>query len=106
VNGVGEKTARELVNAYPTIDAMLADAASASPKAGPLKGRPALRARLRDSIEYLDAVRQIVPVNASAPIEIWHGERDDGSLLKLAEHFGVKGPAQRVLAALDSRGVS
>ena len=102
VNGVGEKTARELVNAYASIDEMLEDAASDAPRAGPLRGKPALRSRLRDADEYLDAVRQIVPVNASAPIEVWSGERDDASLLQLAEHFGVKGPAQRVLAAIDA----
>lgn len=104
VNGVGEKTARELVNTYPTIDAMLVDAASEAPGPGPLKGKPALRARLRAAEEYLDAVRRIVPVNAAAPIELWSGTRDDASLLQLAEHLGVKGPAQRVLAALDSAG--
>jgi 5'-3' exonuclease len=102
VNGVGEKTARELVNTYPTIDAMLDDASSDAPAPGPLKGKPALRSRLRAADEYLDAVRQIVPVNASAPIELWSGTRDDASLLRLAEHFGVRGPGQRVLAALDS----
>ena len=104
VNGVGEKTSRELVNAYPTLDAMLEDAATDVPAPGPLKGKPALRARLRDAKEYLDAVRKIVPVNASAPIQVWHGQRDDALLLQLAEHFGVKGPAQRVVAALDSAG--
>ena len=104
VNGVGEKTARELVNAYPTIDAMLDDAANGTPQAGPLKGKPALRARLRAAEGYLDAVRQIVPVNASAPLEVWSGERNDASLLQLAEHFGVKGPAQRVIAAAESAG--
>jgi len=104
VNGVGEKTARELVNAYPTLDAMLEDAGTDVPAPGPLKGKPALRARLRDAKEYLDAVRKIVPVNASAPIQVWHGQRDDALLLQLAEQFGVKGPAQRVVAALDSAG--
>ena len=44
VPGVGEKTARALVQAYPSLDAMLADAASdGSPSPGPLKGKPALR---------------------------------------------------------------
>jgi 5'-3' exonuclease len=104
VNGVGEKTARELVNTYPTIDAMLDDASRDVPEPGALKGKPALRSRLRAAEEYLDAVRQIVPVNASAPIELWSGTRDDASLLRLAEHFGVRGPGQRLLAALDSAG--
>ena len=72
------------MNAYPTLDAMLEDAATDVPAPGPLKGKPALRARLRDAEEYLDAVRKIVPVNASAPIQVWHGQRDNASLLQLA----------------------
>ena len=57
VQGVGEKTALALVQAYPDIDAMLADAASESPQAGPMKGKPALRSRLLASADYLDAMR-------------------------------------------------
>jgi 5'-3' exonuclease len=102
VPGVGEKTARELVTAYPSIDAMLEEARSDSPADGPLKGKPALRARLRDAVEYLDAVRQIVPVHLDAPVRTWSGARDDASLVQFADHFGLKGAARRVLAALDS----
>ena len=46
VPGVGEKTARALVQAYGSIDDMLGDAATDEPAPGPLKGKPALRARL------------------------------------------------------------
>ncbi len=102
VPGIGEKTARELVNAYPSIDVMLDQARSDTPAPGPLKGRPALRARLRDAAGYLDAVRRIVPVHLDAPVRTWSGERDEGSLLAFADHFGLKGAARRVLAALDS----
>jgi 5'-3' exonuclease len=102
VPGVGEKTARELVNAYPSIDAMLEQARSDAPADGPLKGKPALRARLRDAVEYLDAVRKIVPVHLDAPVRTWRGERDDASLVQFADHFGLKGAVRRILAALDS----
>lgn len=102
VPGIGEKTARELVNAYPSIDAMLHEARSDTPGAGPLRGKPKLRARLRDAVEYLDAVRRIVPVHLDASVQTWSGERDDASLLAFADHFGLKGAARRVLAALDS----
>jgi 5'-3' exonuclease len=102
VAGIGEKTARELVNAYPSIDAMLEAARSDAPAVGPLKGKPALRARLRDAAEYLDAVRRIVPVHLDAPVRTWSGTRDDASLVQFADHFGLKGAARRVLAALDS----
>ena len=104
VPGIGEKTARELVNAYPSIDAMLEEARSEAPGPGPLKGKPATRARLRDAAEYLDAVRRIVPVHTQAPVRTWHGVRDDASLVAFADHFGLKGAARRVLAALDSAG--
>jgi 5'-3' exonuclease len=102
VQGIGEKTARELVNAYPSIDAMLEQARVDSPSGGPLKGKPALRSRLREATEYLDAVRRIVPVNTDAPVRVWNGARDDDQLLAFADHFGLKGAARRVLAALDS----
>jgi 5'-3' exonuclease len=102
VPGVGEKTARELVNAYPSIDAMLDEARSPSPAAGPLKGKPALRAKLREAEEYLDAVRRIVPVHVDAPVRVWRGARDDAALVQFADHFALKGAARRVLAALDS----
>ena len=104
VPGVGEKTARALVQAYPSIDAILEDAASTSPQPGPLKGKPGLRAKLLGARDYLDVMRQLVPINADAKLELWAGERDDEALRALAEDLGVKGPALRVMAALDSAG--
>jgi 5'-3' exonuclease len=101
VAGIGEKTARELVNAYPSIDAMLEQARSAAPE-GPLKGKPALRARLRDASEYLDTIGRIVPVHAVAPVRTWGGTRDDAALVQFADHFGLKGASRRILAALDA----
>src|SRR5919206_123888 len=65
VSGVGEKTARALVAAYPTLDDMLDDARRSTPAPGPLRGKPALRARLRDASSYIDAMRRLVPVNAA-----------------------------------------
>jgi 5'-3' exonuclease len=102
VPGIGEKTARELVNAYASIEVMLDEARSDSPSSGPLRGKPALRAKLRDAETYLEAVRRIVPVNTEAPVTTWSGDRDDASLVTFADHFGLKGAVRRVLAALDS----
>jgi 5'-3' exonuclease len=104
VTGIGEKTARALVNAYPSIEAMLEQAVAEAPGPGPLRGKPGLRARLREAVEYLEAVRAIVPVNAEAPVRVWRGERDDESLAAFADHFGLRGAARRVLASLDSSG--
>jgi 5'-3' exonuclease len=102
VRGVGEKTAKALIQAYGSLDELLEDAASETPKAGPLRGKPALRARLRESVDYVRAMQEIVPVNGTAPLDLWQGERDDASLEELAEELGVKGPAGRLRAALDS----
>lgn len=104
VRGVGEKTARALVQTYPSLDELLADASGDDPRPGPLKGKPALRAKIRDAGEYLAAMRRLVPINVDAPLSVWAGERDDDALLAAAEALGVRGAAQRFLAALDSAG--
>lgn len=51
VRGVGAKTARALIETYASLDDLLADASVAEPRPGPLKGKPALRARLRESAD-------------------------------------------------------
>jgi 5'-3' exonuclease len=104
VQSVGEKTAAALVQTYPDLDAMLADAARDDPRPGPMKGKPALRAKLAASAEYLDQMRRIVPVNDTAPMATWAGPRDDAALLDLADATGLRGPVRRLLAALDRRG--
>ena len=106
VRGVGEKTARELVNTYASLDDLIADAGSTSPRAGPLKGKPALRARIMDAKDYLADMQRLVPVNSTAELSVWSGERDDVALKGLAEEHGLKGPVQRMLAALDSAGAA
>jgi 5'-3' exonuclease len=106
VPGVGEKTARALINAYPTFDDLMAEAASTDPpRPGPFKGSPKLRARVRAEADYLTAMRALVPVNATAPMTLWSGERDDAALRDLAEREGLRGPVQRLLAALDLTSV-
>ena len=102
VRGVGEKTAKALVTAYPDLDALLADAGSGRPRPGPLKGSPALRSRLLDAADYLTAMRALVPIKSDAPLEVWTGERDDDVANELAEANGLRGPLQRLRAALES----
>lgn len=101
VRGVGEKTARALIRAYGSLDELLDDAERDAPKDGPLKGKPALRARLRESRDYLASMQRLVPVNADAPIRLWAGERGDEALTELGEELGLRGPVQRLKAALD-----
>ncbi|HZD17756.1 MAG TPA: 5'-3' exonuclease [Actinomycetota bacterium] len=101
VRGVGEKTARALVQSYGSLEEILADAAAAEPRPGPLKGKPALRARIRDAGDYVAAMQRLVPVNAEAPLDRWAGERDDEGLTALADELAIRGPVQRLRAALD-----
>jgi 5'-3' exonuclease len=104
VRGVGEKTARALIDAYGSLDDLLADATQVHPRPGPLKGKPALKARILEASEYIDAMRRLVPVNSGAPLSVWSGGRDDAALRELGEEHGIRGPVQRLLAALDSAG--
>jgi 5'-3' exonuclease len=100
VSGVGEKTARALVQAYDSIDQMLA-AAAGTPDTGPLV-KPALRTKLLEAAPYLHDMERLVPVNIDAPLDLWGGERDDAALRTIADELGLRGPVQRLLAALDS----
>ena len=102
VRGVGEKTARALVETYDTLDDLLADAAQPNARPGPMKGKPALKARILESADYIADMRRLVPVNATAPLSVWSGPRDDEALKAFAEEHGLKGAVQRLQAALDS----
>jgi DNA polymerase-1 len=106
VHGVGEKTARALVQVYPSLDELLDDAEAAQPRPGPLKGKPALRARVRDARPYVEAMQRLVPINPDPPLSVWSGERDDIALRARSEELSLKGPVQRLLAALESVGAS
>jgi 5'-3' exonuclease len=102
VRGVGAKTALALIQTYGSLDELVADAAQPQSRPGPLKGKPALKARILEAREDLDKMRRLVPVNAVAPLTVWSGGRDDDALRAFADEHGLKGPVQRLLAALDS----
>jgi 5'-3' exonuclease len=106
VHGVGEKTARALIQTYGSLEELMDDAAGDAPRPGPLKGKPALRARVRDARSYIEAMQRLVPINADPPLSVWSGERDDAALRALADELAIRGPVQRLLAALDSAGAS
>jgi hypothetical protein len=45
-----------------------------------------------------------VPINSTAPLSIWAGDRDEAALTELGAELGLKGPVQRLLAALATAG--
>lgn len=98
VRGVGEKTARELVRAYPSIDALLEDA-RAERRSGPLRRSPSLRAAVASSGQYLEAMRRIVPIRTDVAVRSWGGRRDDARLDELAERYRLTGPVRRLREA-------
>ena len=46
-------------------------------------------------------MQRLVPVNADAPLSLWAGERDDVALAELGAELAIKGPIQRLRAAID-----
>jgi 5'-3' exonuclease len=103
VRSVGDKTARALIQAYGSLAGVLAQAEKEHPEPGPLAGKPALKARLLESRDYIDAMQRLVPINSEAPLDLWAGDRDDEMLKVAAEELGIRGPVQRLLAAMAPR---
>ncbi|HUH07175.1 MAG TPA: 5'-3' exonuclease [Egibacteraceae bacterium] len=93
VPGVGERTAARLVQAYPSLEALLAADDS---------GSSALVGRLRGSEAYLKAMLDIVPLRGDVPVRRRHGRRDDARLDELAQAHALEGPVNRLKAALDA----
>jgi 5'-3' exonuclease len=100
VRGVGEKTARALIEAYPSIEAMLEDAERERPQRRPVKGSPALRAKLRDAHDYLRAMRLVVPIRTDVPVRTWQKEPDPDLVERLGDRYRLSGPIGRLLSAL------
>jgi len=98
VRGVGEKTARALVAEYGSIDEMVADSQAEKRKGASLKKSPALRARIADAAEYLEAMKKVVPIRTDLEVRLHRVERDEAALDRLAESFGLGGPVGRLRA--------
>jgi 5'-3' exonuclease len=98
--GVGEKTARELVLAYPTLEAMVRDAGADRRSGPPLQRSPRLRATVRDSGPYLEAMRKVVPVKSDIEVTTSTGLRDDERLDELGKRHRLGGPIRRLREAL------
>ena len=93
VRGVGEKTARSLINGYPSLQALLDDADAQTPR---------LRSALLDARGYLTAMAEVVPVRTDVELRIERAERDDDAAAALAAEHGIEGPVTRLQEALDA----
>jgi len=101
VHGVGEKTARALVNEYPTLDALIADANAPRRTGRLLQRSPGLCGRIRDAADYLAAMREVVPIRTDLEVRHWKEGRDDRLADDLAERYRLTGPVGRLRKALD-----
>jgi 5'-3' exonuclease len=103
VRGVGEKTARALVQAYPSLEQMVVDARAARRSSGVLQRSASLRAALDHGSEYLATMREVVPIRGDVDVRTWSKEPDDEELDELAERHRLTGPVRRLRAALSDR---
>jgi len=93
VRGVGEKTARTLIQQYPSITALLDDTAAQTPR---------LRAALDDARGYLAAMGEVVPVRTSVDVTTLRTQRRDDHVDDLAEQQRLTNPLRRLREALDA----
>jgi 5'-3' exonuclease len=100
VPGVGQKTAVQLVKAYPSIEALVKDALAERRTGAPLQRSPGLRSRIREAAAYLETMRDVVPIRRDLEVVVEAGPRDDGELDRLGQRFKVTGPLRRLREAL------
>lgn len=94
VPGVGEKTARRLVAAYPDLPAVVAAAGAQTPK---------LAERLTAAAGYVSAMQAVVPVVCDVTLRSERNARDDARLDELADRHNLQTPLRRLRAAIDER---
>lgn len=105
VPGVGEKTARALMQAYPSVEAILEEAGGTATRK-PLKGSPGLKARLVGATDYIAAMRDIVPIRTDLELKVQRGAADDRAIHALASRHRLKGPVGRLIEAIQGRDPS
>ena len=100
VKGVGEKTARDLVRAFPSLPALV-EAAQSLPPGGTVPGLPgAVAAKVRSAVDYLDAMAAVVPVRRDVEVVVRRPTADLDAVVALAERHRIEGPVERLVAAL------
>lgn len=93
VKGVGEKTARTLIQKYGSVAALLEDVEAQTPR---------LRASLDDARAYLAAMSEVVPVRTSVDVTMQRSPRDDAEVDQLAEQHRLTNPLRRLREARDA----
>ena len=93
VRGIGEKTARTLVQQYPTLADLLANLDDLTPR---------LRTSLDESRDYLRAMDDVVPVRTDVVVTVQRTQRDDEALDALGEEHRLSGPLKRLREAMDA----
>jgi 5'-3' exonuclease len=101
VRGVGEKTARALILAYDSLDALLEDATAPRRTGKLLQRSPSLCGSIREAAGYLATMREVVPIRTDARVRTWAGRRDEATIDGLAERYRLGGPVGRLRRALD-----
>ena len=101
VRGVGEKTARLLVNAYPSTEAMLEDARADRRTGAPLQRSASLRAALREAAGYLATMQEVARIRTDLEVRTWHPDPDDARADELAELHRLTGPVRRLREAIE-----
>jgi 5'-3' exonuclease len=93
VKGIGEKTARSLVERYPSLDALLGDADAQTPR---------LATNLHAATDYIAAMRGVVPVRTNVQVRRWSGTPDETRLVELGERHKLAGAIKRLRASGSS----
>lgn len=94
VKGIGEKTARALIERYPSLEALLADAASQTPR---------LATNLRDATQYIAAMQQVVPVRTDVAVQRHAPTPQEDRLDELGERHKLAGAFRRLRASGQSK---
>ncbi len=93
VRGIGEKTARQLIQRYGSVRELLTHVDELP---------PAMARNLRAAVDYIGAMLQIVPVERSVELDWTRTERDDAALDALAAEHALDGPINRLREALNA----
>jgi 5'-3' exonuclease len=96
VPGVGEKTARGLVQGYTSMEELLSDARARRLTKGPPGRSPRLVSNLVAAEGYIRTMLDVVPVRSDVEVRQWQGPvLDDEGVLELGRRTNLAGPITR-----------